>query len=77
MTLDQLARHRIATVTGFAQGSGELEARLREVGFAESDEVELLHRGPLGARPLCYRLNRTMVALRLDEASVITIAPKA
>ena len=73
MTLDKLGKSRIAQVSGFAEGNADLVARLREIGFAESDEVELLHRGPFGGRPLCFRLNRTVVALRHDEARAIEV----
>lgn len=51
----------------------ELEAKLREVGFAEGDEVELLARGPLGAPTLAVRLNRSIVALRGTEAASILV----
>ena len=73
MTLDQINKNQIARIAGFIDGQPDLVARLREVGFAEDDEVELLHRGPLGGRPLCFRLNRTMIALRPDEASAIEV----
>jgi len=46
---------------------------LREIGFAEEDEVELLYTGPLGRKPLCFRLNRTMIALRANEAMAIEV----
>lgn len=73
MTLDQLPKGRICRVTGFASGCEDLVIKLREIGFAESDEVELMHRGPLGANPLCFRLNRTLIALRSDEARAIQV----
>ncbi len=73
MTLDKLEKGRICRVTGFASGHEDLVIKLREIGFAESDEVELMHRGPLGANPLCFRLNRTLIALRSDEARAILV----
>tara|TARA_R110002051_G_scaffold68434_2_gene123288 strand:- start:31758 stop:32009 length:252 start_codon:yes stop_codon:yes gene_type:complete len=73
VTLDQLDKGRISRVTGFAAGHEDLVTKLREIGFAESDEVELMHRGPLGANPLCFRLNRTLIALRSDEARAIHV----
>lgn len=75
MTLDELKKRQIATVLGFAPGNEKLVALLREIGFAESDEVELLHTGPFGAGPLCFRLNRTMIALRPAEAAHVMIEP--
>lgn len=73
VTLDQLEKGTITHVTGFADGFDELVVKLREIGFAESDEVELMHRGPLGGNPLCFRLNRTLIALRSDEARAIRV----
>lgn len=73
MTLDKVEKLQITRVLGFAEGNEDLVARLREIGFAEDDEVELLHRGPFARKPLCFRLNRTMVALRPDEARAIEV----
>jgi ferrous iron transport protein A len=73
MTLDQLEKSQIARVSGFKNKDISLVARLREIGFAEQDEVELLYRGPFGGRPLCYRLNRTLIALRRDEAKAVEV----
>lgn len=73
MTLDKIKKLQIARVSGFADGVEELEAHLREIGFAEEDEVELLYTGPFARKPLCFRLNRTMIALRPDEASAIEV----
>ena len=73
MTLDQVEIRQIARVSGFIGDSEDLIARLREIGFAEEDEVELLYRGPFARKPLCFRLNRTMVALRPNEACAIEV----
>ena len=75
MTLDKLARGDIAAISGFDSSSQneKMVAKLREIGFAEGDEVELLHRGPLGGSPLSFRLNRTIVALRKREAALIAV----
>ena len=54
-----------------------MEAKLREVGFAEEDEIEVMHAGPLNGRPLCVRLNLTLIALRADEAAAIDVEPLA
>lgn len=73
MTLDQIEKQQRARVSGFSGGADDLVARLREIGFAEDDEVELLYRGPFARKPLCFRLNRTMIALRADEARMIKV----
>ena len=73
MTLDKVEMRQTARVSGFTGDNEDLIARLREIGFAEEDEVELLYRGPFARKPLCFRLNRTMVALRPDEARAIEV----
>ena len=75
MTLDKLAKGKVARVSGFSAVSdnASIIAKLREIGFAEGDEVELLHRGLLGGTPLSFRLNRTQIALRRAEAALIVI----
>jgi Fe2+ transport system protein FeoA len=51
----------------------ELEVKLREVGFYEGDYVELMACGPLGGQPLAVRLNRRVIAMRLEEAACIIV----
>jgi ferrous iron transport protein A len=71
--LDTLDRGRIGRVAGFEDWSPDLVAKLREIGFAEGDEVELLARGWLGGAPLSVRLNRTVIALRKAEAGLVKV----
>jgi len=75
--LHTLAKGRQARVTGFGPGDEGLVAKLREIGFAEGDEVELLARGWLGGAPLSFRLNRTVIALRKAEAAMVLVEPAA
>lgn len=75
--LDRLAKGRVARVSGFAPGHERLVVKLREIGFAEGDEVELLATGWLGGAPLSFRLNRTMIALRRGEAAVVQVELQA
>lgn len=75
MKLSDLPRGLIARVSAIA-GAGELEAKLREVGFSEGDEVEMLASGPFGGRTLAVRLNRSIIALRLPEAALVQVEPK-
>lgn len=77
LQLDRLKKGHVGRVAGFAEGAGELVAKLREIGFAEGDEVELLERGWLGGAPLSIRLNRTVIALRKSEAALICVEPTA
>ncbi|RYG36604.1 MAG: ferrous iron transport protein A [Burkholderiales bacterium] len=73
MGLDKLAKGQIANVAGFNAGDENLVAKLREIGFAEGDEVELLGKGWLGGAPLSIRLNRTVIALRKGEAALVQV----
>lgn len=73
ISLDRLKKGAVARVAGFAAGSDGLVAKLREIGFAEGDEVELMARGWLGGAPLSIRLNRTLVALRKGEAALVQV----
>lgn len=68
-----LTKGRTARVTGFGTGDDSLVAKLREIGFAEGDEVELLATGWLGGAPLSFRLNRTVIALRKGEAAMVLV----
>jgi len=71
--LDRLAKGSVGRVSGFIQGDARLVAKLREIGFAEGDEVELLAVGWLGGAPLSFRLNRTVIALRKSEAALVQV----
>lgn len=50
-----------------------LLAKLREIGFSEGDEIELITYGPFGGQPIAVRLNRTLIALRKAEAQAIEV----
>ena len=77
MRLSDLGKGKPAKVSGLSAADPAMEAKLREVGFAEDDEVEVIHMGPLNGKPLCVRLNRTLIALRIDEAAAIDVEPLA
>lgn len=76
-SLDRLKKGVPARITGFSDLDAELVVKLREIGFAEEDEVELLARGLIGGTPLSVRLNRTVIALRRLEAALIEVEPVA
>ncbi len=71
--LNSLSLGQMGRVAGFSSEDTELETKLREIGFAEGDEVELLHRGPIGGTPVSVRLARTIIALRRKEAAAILV----
>ena len=76
IALDRLPRGMTGRVTGFSAGDQNLVNKLREIGFAEGDEVELLAAGWLGGAPLSFRLNRTVIALRKGEAALVRVEPQ-
>jgi len=76
MKLSDLAPAQKARVRAIAGGSLDLEAKLREVGFSEGDEVEMVGFGPFGGRTLAVRVNRTLVALRAGEAALVEVDPE-
>lgn len=73
MNIDDLAEGARARVAAIRAATPDLEAKLREIGFCEGDEVELLTRGPLGGQPLAVRLNRRIIALRSEEARAVLV----
>ena len=73
MTLSDLARGAVARISAIESSSEGLAAKLRELGLAEGDEIELWARGPFGGEPLAIRLNRTIIALRNEEAAAIKL----
>lgn len=77
MTIDDLAEGAAARVAAIAAAAPDLEAKLREIGFCEGDEVQLLTRGPLGGQPLAVRLNRRIIALRSAEARAVQVETAA
>ncbi len=77
ITLEQLPNQKCANICGFVGANVALVEKLREIGFAEGDEVEILHRGVFGGSPLCLRLNRSLIALRTCEASQIQVIYRA
>ncbi|NVJ97424.1 MAG: ferrous iron transport protein A [Alphaproteobacteria bacterium] len=60
-------------VTGIDGVSAEMADRLREMGFAENLEVEVLHQSPFGRDPIAVRVGSMTVALRRREANIIKV----
>lgn len=55
------------------QDGTNIIGRLREMGFAEGLEIELLHQSLFGKDPIAVRVGRMTVALRRAEANVIRL----
>jgi len=73
MTLRELSKNVPARIIGFAASNTELETRLREIGFAEGDQVEALHFGLFGRNPMSVLLNGALIALRKADAEVVLV----
>jgi len=72
--LAALPLRKSARITGFNAESHEGETRLREIGFAEGDIVEIVHVGLFGRSPLNIRLHgSTSIAMRPSEAAKILV----
>ena len=77
--LETLPRHQRAAVHGieWARLAAPEARRLRELGFDEGVEVEVLHRSRFGRGPIACRIGRMTVALRRAVAAAILVAPVA
>ncbi len=71
--LNELKPREAAKVSGFSRLNEAMVIKLREIGFAEGDEVEVLGRGIFGGTPLSVRVNQTVIALRLPEARLVEV----
>jgi len=79
LNLETLPRRAQATVhlIDWTRLADPEARRLRELGFDEGVEVEVLHRARLGRGPVACRIGRMTVALRRAVASAIHVAPIA
>ena len=79
LNLETLPRRRHATVhlIEWTQLAVPEARRLRELGFDDGVEVEVLHRASLGRGPIACRIGRMTVALRRAVAAAIHVAPVA
>lgn len=79
LTLESLPRFQPATVSVVEWN--RLEApqarRLRELGFDEGVDVEVLHRAGARGGPIACRIGRMTVAIRRAVAVAIHVAPSA
>lgn len=51
----------------------KIARRLRELGFVNGEEVEIVAKGPLGAEPLLVQVGFTRFALRRSEAARVRL----
>ena len=75
MGLVKLPRGRAAAIADVRASSAvlaDLPARLRELGFLDGEEIEVLAAG-LSGGPLAVRVGETTFALRVREAECVTV----
>jgi len=71
--LTDLSKDESGVITGFDEKDEELSTRLREIGFAEGDNVTPLHFGLFGKNPISVRVNGALIALRRQDAKAVLI----
>ena len=77
MTLTELP-HRTLAIVDSVLDLGEndkIARRLRELGFVDGEQVEVVAKGPLGAEPLLVQVGYTRFALRRSEAARVRLRP--
>lgn len=65
-------RGTIIAIEG-AETLSSISRRLMEMGFLEGTVAEVVHVAPFGADPIAVRVRGTLVALRRQEASLVTV----
>jgi ferrous iron transport protein A len=76
VNLDQLPLHQSATITAIDWARLDVREgrRMRELGFATGEEIELIHGGGWFTRdPIACRIGRMTVAIRKSHAAAITV----
>ena len=73
LRLTDLSKNESAVITGFDENDADLSTRLREIGFAEGDNVTPLHFGFFGKNPMSVRVNGALIALRRQDAKAVLV----
>jgi ferrous iron transport protein A len=73
LRLTDLGKDEPGIITGFDDTDPDLCIRLREIGFAEGDNVTPLHFGLFGKNPISVRVNGALIALRRKDAHAIQL----
>lgn len=73
LDLAQIGKNQRVELIAFQTDEPETEIRLREIGFAEGDVLEITHIGLFGGSPLNVRLHGTSIALRPKEAKIMQV----
>ena len=72
--LTDLSKNESSVVTGFDETDPGLCIKLREIGFAEGDNVMPLHFGLFGKNPISVRVNGALIALRRQDAQAVIVS---
>ena len=77
VSLEKLPRrhHARVAVIDWALLTVPEARRLRELGFDEGVDIEVLHRSPFGKGPIACRIGRMTVALRRAVAASVRVFP--
>lgn len=75
MTLTELPRRTPAIVESVEDHgpNDNIARRLRELGFVNGEQVEIVAKGPMGAEPLLVQVGFTRFALRRAEAARVRL----
>lgn len=78
ISLEKLPTNQHATVAviDWARLAAPEARRLRELGFDEGVDVQVLHRARIGGGPIACRVGRMTVAMRRVVAGAIQVAPR-
>lgn len=73
MPLGALSPGATGTISEFDGIDAAMIERLREMGFAEGLDIELLHQSPFGGDPIAVRVDGMTVALRREQANLVKV----
>ena len=73
LRLTDLKKHQSGIISGIDESNPDLCLRLREIGFAEGDNVTPLHFGLFGKNPISVRVNGALIALRRQDAKAVLV----
>jgi len=76
MRIEDLKTGQTASVVKISEtGTHAAEAlRLREMGFDEGVEIEVLHRGLIGGCPIALRVGNNVIALRKAASRLLEVS---
>ncbi|AEI38454.1 MAG: FeoA family protein [Zymomonas mobilis subsp. pomaceae] len=77
MRLNQLPLRQATVITDvdWSALDPQIGRRLRDLGFYQGAEVEIQHLAPISHDPIACRVNNMLIAIRQNEAAVISVKP--